>query len=362
MRAILHIGTEKTGSSSIQSLLRKNRSALRRQGYQTSRELGRPSQIALAVAALPTDVRWRVHRRLSLDTDEDVRAYRVDRRSALEKELAGRDGTLLLSCEQLSKLPDEQSVVRLTEWLSCVVSQVTALVYVRRQDSFLVSLYSQALKSGRTAPLDVPDEVVAGAGSKFDYWSLVSRWANVLGPDRVVVRVFERDALVGGDVVKDYLDVVGMHPEVDLAMPSRRNPRLDATGAEFLRLLNHHIPSRSHGRDALRGDVSPTVTRAAQDGPPLAMDPAEGRAFVARFAAGNSKVARRYLGRPDGRLFSDEFPRGQSEGQMLSVERAAEISAAMWMHKQQQYTDVLRRLRQDDDGQGDHDRDGSGSM
>ena len=89
MRAILHIGTEKTGSSSIQSLLRKNRSALRRQGYQTSRELGRPSQIALAVAALPTDVRWRVHRRLSLDTDEDVRAYRVDRRSALEKELAG---------------------------------------------------------------------------------------------------------------------------------------------------------------------------------------------------------------------------------------------------------------------------------
>lgn len=267
----------------------------------------------------------------------------------------GHDGTLLLSCEQLSKLPDEQSIERLTGWLSSVASHITALVYLRRQDSLLVSLYSQALKSGRTAPLDVPDVTVAGAGSKFDYWSLVSRWANVLGADRVVVRVFERDALIGGDVVRDYLDVIGVGSGVDLAMPKRRNPRLDADGAEFLRLLNQHIPDRSHGRHALRGDISPAVTRAARSGPSLGMDPADAQSFVARFAEGNSLVARRYLGRSDGRLFSEEYPGSRAESQQLSVDRAVELAAAIWLHKQQQYTDVVRRL-----GPSDDDRDNDG--
>lgn len=339
MRAVVHIGTEKTGSTSIQSLLRGNRRALGRHGFATSRQLGARSQIALAVVALPDDTRWRAHRVLGLETAEDVQRFRDDRRAALERELAGRAGTLLLSCEQLSKLPpDPANVRRLTDWLDGLVSEVRVLVYLRRQDSLLVSLYSQALKSGRTAPLSVPDEMAAGPGSKFDYAATLSRWADVVGEQNVSARVFERSALVGGDVIDDYLDVIGMDG-ADLTLPDRKNPRLDAHGAEYLRLFNRHVPDRSSGPDPARGDVSPAVTMAAHAGPPIALDPEQARGFVERFAAGNAQVARRFCGRPDGRLFSEEFV-SPPDQQPLTVERAVEIGAALWSHKQQQYLDA----------------------
>jgi hypothetical protein len=345
MQAVLHIGTEKTGSTSIQSLLRGNRRALRRHGFATSKQLGARSQIALAVVALPDDTRWRAHRVLRLDTAEDVRRFRDERRAAVERELAGREGTLLLSCEQLSKLPpDPGNVRRLTDWLDGLVSEVRVLVYLRRQDSLLVSLYSQALKSGRTAPLSVPDETAAGPGSKFDYASSLVRWAEVVGEQNVTARVFERTALVGGDVIEDYLDVIGMDG-ADLALPDRKNPRLDAHGAEYLRLFNRYVPDRSSGPDPARGDVSPAVTMAAHTGPPIALDPEDARRFVQRFAEGNAQVARRFCRRPDGRLFSEEFVSRPDE-QPLTVQRAVEIGASLWSHKQQQYLDALEANRE----------------
>ena len=338
MRALLHIGTEKTGTTSIQRFLRTNRQVLRRQGFATSRELGGKSQVALAVAALPDEPRRRLHRRLGLGTTEDVQAFRHDRRQALARELAGKDGSLLLSCEQLSTLPtSETSVRRLVSWLGDLVDEVQAVVYLRRQDSLLLASYSQSLKLGRTEPLTIPDESVAGPGSKYDYWALVSRWATVLGKHSVQVRVFEPEMLVEGDVVKDYMQVVGITPGPELSLPDRRNPSLDAEGAEFLRLINQHLPAKTDGPDPLRGDVSPAVTLAAHSGPSLTLDPATARHFVSRFEAGNAEIARQFLGWTDSPLFRQDYRHLDEPFAGLTVERAVEISAWLWTEQQRKH-------------------------
>ena len=345
MRAIIHIGTEKTGSTSIQRFLRANRGVLRQHGLLTSSRLGHRSQVALAVASLPDKPTTRLHRRLGLLRPDDVDTYRASRRRALAREVRGAEGTLLLSCEQLSTLPrNEHDVGRLVSWLGDLVDDVGIVVYLRRQDSFLVSLYSQSLKLGGTASLSVPSEAEAGAGSKYDYWALVSRWAAVVGAENVHVRVFEPAALVRADVVRDYMHIIELEDDPALKLPERSNPSLDAEGAEFLRLLNQHVPAKTAGPDARRGDVSPAVTMASHTGPALSLDPDDARAFVSRFEQGNAAVAEHYLGRPGGPLFSQEYASSSGVPTRLSVERAVQISASIWTHKQEQYVDAIKRL------------------
>ena len=345
MRTIVHIGTEKTGSTSIQRFLRTNRRVLRKHGLMTSRSLGPRSQVALAVASLADDRTTRLHRRLGLLRPDEVRAYRASRRAALARDVGGAEGTLLLSCEQLSALPrNEQDVDRLISWLGDLADDIAVVVYLRRQDLFLVSLYSQSLKLGRTQPLSIPSEASGGPGSKYDYWALVSRWAAVVGAENVKVRIFEPAALVQGDVVRDYMGVVGLADDPALDLPERRNPSLDAEGAEFLRLFNQHVPAKTDGPDALRGDVSPAVTLASHTGPALALDPDDARSFVSRFEPGNAAIAEHYLGRPGTPLFSQEYASLSGAPTRLSVERAVQISARIWTHKQEQYMDAIRRL------------------
>ncbi len=42
---------------------------------------------------------------------------------------------------------------------------------------------------------------------RFDFYSILSRWGDVFGDQNITARVYERDQLVGGDVVKDFLSI-----------------------------------------------------------------------------------------------------------------------------------------------------------
>jgi hypothetical protein len=217
-------------------------------------------------------------------------------------------------------------------------------VYLRRQDSMLVALYSQELKSGRTAPLEVPGLDKAGPGSKYDYLAMIDRWSQVVGADRVQPRVFERGQLVGGDVVEDYLDAVGLVPSDEFDYPDERNRSLDAAGMEFLRLFNQHVPDRRLGPNAVRGDIASLLTARAEQGRRMALPVQDARAFVDRFAAGNAVIARGFLHRADGVLFWDGFADGGDAAPPLTVERAVEIAAGLWVEKQSQLLSLQRRV------------------
>jgi hypothetical protein len=345
VKILLHIGTEKTGSTSIQRFLRRNRERLPRHGFATSTSLGPRSHVALAVMSLGDRPTSRLHKRLGLATRSDVEQYRRDRTAALRAELAAyEDATVLLSCEQLSFLPNnQQKVQRLCDWLHGFSEDIRVLVYLRRQDSMLVALYSQELKSGRTAPLEVPGLDKAGAGSKYDYLAMIDRWSQVVGADRVQPRVFERGQLVGGDVIEDYLDAIGLGASDEFDYPDERNPSLDAAGMEFLRLFNQHVPDRRLGPNAVRGDIASLLTARTDQSRRMALPAADARAFVDRFAPGNASIARDFLHRADGVLFRDGYADGSDASPPLTVERAVEISAGLWVEKQSQLLRLQRR-------------------
>ena len=87
MKCILHIGTEKTGTTSLQAFLNLNREILAEQGYLFTKSTGLQNNRSLPVAAYNADRRddfTRLHR---IYNDEDLITYQTATINALRAEL-----------------------------------------------------------------------------------------------------------------------------------------------------------------------------------------------------------------------------------------------------------------------------------
>lgn len=75
MRAILHLGTEKTGTSTIQRFLKKNRKALIEQGFYFMKSTGEADDRKLSVYCLLEEQFDDFHRNNLIDTKEKKQEF-----------------------------------------------------------------------------------------------------------------------------------------------------------------------------------------------------------------------------------------------------------------------------------------------
>jgi hypothetical protein len=224
-------------------------------------------------------------------------------------------------------------VARLKDLLLPLFSDIWIIVYLRRQDDFLLSTYSTSVKSGSTEPLRLP--VPRRADARYNHWTLLSRWADVFGKDRIICRRFEKDTLQSGDVVEDFLEAAALNPALPFRKPAPANQSLDATSLEFLRMFNKHIPSSS--ADA-RGRLLQVLAARPSDGTLVTLEPQELADFMAQFHQSNGQVANAYFGGmrtdSDDPLFaprSDLRPRERPGP--LTAEQAVEIASWLWRRR-----------------------------
>jgi hypothetical protein len=334
VKTIIHIGMQKTGSTAIQQYLHLNRDELAAAGVLFPRGLGRLNQQTLPLIGKGNESISALHRKMKLTNKQSaVTHVRRASRRVRQQIRALRPRTLVLSSEQLSaevRSPDDIS--RFAAWVRNYDSTPTIVVYLRRQDLWLLSRYSMQILYGATHSFEVPDTAATGPGTLFDYRGLVDSWSGEFGKENIVVRVFEREQLVGGDVVLDFMDVIGESALGSLPHPGHPNTSLDASGIEFMRLFNQHVPHMlDNGPNPMRRRLIPAMETLPKSGKSWTLPADLARDFVARFSEGNAEIARNYLGSGDERLFSGDFADGAlPEGRLLSPERAVEIAAYLW--------------------------------
>jgi len=350
MDLYLHIGTEKTGTTAIQRFFKTNREALAERDICYPTAPGNENHLALARAALLFDKRGALRRTAQIRTDDDVHNFRKTLLADLSAELTARPYRFaVMSNEHCSShLLDDEEVVWLKDALAPLFDRIRIVVYLRRQDDYLLSSYSTAVKSGVTHTLAIPRERAIHV--HYDHWDLLSRWARVFGRDNIIARRFEKTSLKSGDVVDDFLDCTGIEASSSFQRPDTANESLDAESLEFLRLFNEHIPRLTDdGISPLRDNVVPLLSKISK-GPLLTLPEAELADFMALFRDSNAKVAAEYFGGVpsggDDPLFAprnDTRPR--VTGVTLSVERTVEICAWLWQNKQAQVDRVTERLK-----------------
>ena len=340
MRVLLHIGSEKTGTTSIQHWAAANRAALAARGILYPEAPGErpnprpePNHVGLALAVSERARRPDLLGMLGLADPAAAAAYgaRMEERLAAEIAAAGC-GTLLLSNEHLSsRLRDEAEVAALRALLERAAGAVTEwriVLYHRRQDEMVQSIYAMRVLHGATEPFRT---AARRDDPRLDPRPILGHFARVFGEASVTARPFDRGRLVGGDAVADLMSLLGVDPRgAGFAPPPRANVSLAGEPLELLRLVNAHLPATREGQpNPARGRLLAALRRLPA-GPRAALAPrAALDAFLARYAEANAEIARRWLRRDDGLLFD---PPGEAEASLpvarpLTAERAVALLA-----------------------------------
>lgn len=332
MKLILHIGTEKTGSTSIQQALAADREALAARGILYPRLFGRPNHTQLAIAAAdpnPNNVQQLVElQRQGVDHP----GYQARLAECLREEKAsGRFDQMIVSSEHFhSRLTKPDAIQRLFHILGIAPQDTRIVVYLRRQDRLAVSHYSTKLKLGST------DEIFQ-VGKELPYYfcfdRLLANWAGFVDPSRISVRLFEMGRMTGGDVVSDFYDVAG------LGLAPSRQPRanrsLSQQQALFLRRFNDIFPQVVDGRiNEERGPVL-KVIRNVGLGESFRPPREAAEAFYTLYRSGNAEVRARYLQDLDRPTLFDEdfseYPEGAAQAG-LDEETLFQFIAAFWRY------------------------------
>ena len=300
---VLHIGSGKTGTSSIQYFLHRHRARLATLGLLYPQTPGRTRHLRLGVYIRPDDeldrnLGWH---RMAV-TDPAVFRRRFRRRLLREIDESGLSHVLLsdeglygssnAALRQLRRLTDE------------IARSVRLIVYLRRQDDHLISRYQQVVKVGEVRRIEEwarPDHA-----KTYDYHARLTAWREEVGPAEFVVRRFERESFVEGSLHQDFLDAARIPMRADqFDRDETRNESLDAESVEFLRVLNI-LRVLEHGVDQMQLDNRKLVARLAEEsaGPALTLPASHLDAVMARWEESNRAVAREFLGDPEGRLFT----------------------------------------------------------
>jgi len=320
---ILHVGTEKTGSTSIQRALELSTQKLQDQGYLFPTTLGSPCHIHLTACALRGSPNHPIRQHLALVDDDVFQHFLKKTKSAFFDELASSScDTVIISDEHINVHLIDQGAMEnyrsICEEFG-VISKV--IIYLRAQDEFRVSLFSEAVKCANLKGFDIdnPLPIFDNLPPRFNYSRILDNLSNVFGEKSLRVGLFEKDALIGGDIVKDFCHKIGGSLSVINSQTIEYNRSLDARIIRPLaQLCKALAPFQSSDQFQLYRSILERVQQSF-DGPGLVMSADRHAAFMEQFRGQNSVLKARYfpsLSRED--LFSTNI-RAQAIGSQTNT-------------------------------------------
>ncbi len=339
MKAIIHIGAEKTGTTSIQTFCSANRALLAKQGVLFPACLGSANHMALTAYALNDDKIEDVRLSRGVSSIGEVACFRDRLVASLAEEIrdAGGVTTLLLSNEHLqSRLVEEDEVARLRSLIGAFADDIHILVYLRRQDRVAVSHYSTRLKIG-AEPVGPIFPLRAAGGplpSYFDYDAMLRRYEAVFGAGNISVQVLEPARLLGGDLLRDFCFRCGLDTSSDYVEPARQNLSLSELGLRFYQRFNARVPRFVADRvNPYRQGIDEAVSKVSSGpGPRARREDAE--AFYRWFEAGNRAINARYFGDDARPLFDTDFTvYDLDQDSEISQEQIIDFATHLWMER-----------------------------
>ncbi len=337
-RCILHIGTEKTGTTSLQAFLALNRDRLAGQGVFVPLTLaplagqGQLNHSRLAVAAMD-DRRFRddLRQEAGIHDLDRLLAYRRATFRAFAEEVAAAPrccDTLLISTEHgHSRLDTDASVAHAKAFLDPFCESYQVVCYLRPQSEMAISLYGMFVLDGVTdieklppvpPPADYTRHVFAKPGY-FDYATLLDRWARVFGEAAMAPRIFERRTLAEGNVIDDAMRHLGLDA-AEFARPATQNNNVSEFAQRFLLRFYGAL-----GRASVSAETRARLGRFLRErfpGQGVAPSRHQVEAFMAQFAEINEAVRARWFPASPA-LFGDtgwKYPREAPDATMSEEE------------------------------------------
>ena len=174
---------------------------------------------------------------------------------------------------------------------------VKVSVYLRRQDLFIESLYSQVIKGQHHVSLSFQEYLNRYPLRLINWLELVEDYAEAFGAEHVNVAVFEKDQLKNKSIIDDFYKQIGIDKPLRLPASQARNERISAEYFERFRSFNStrspdlklQVLRSKNIFSALQFHSTKKVT------PYGFFTPDQRDSFLEQFKASNKKVAQDYL-------------------------------------------------------------------
>ncbi len=333
MKLLLHIGTEKTGSTLLQDWLFANRAALSAQGvYFTDRRERRNNTRLVAYFRSSLDDYTRRHGILDQAAKQQFfTGFEDQMRDEIAAAAASHECMVISSEHFQSRLRQDSEVLRLRDFLAPLFSEVRILCYFREQSSLRLSLYSTALRAGETGPLETFHMDRQAVHPYYDFLGLARRWAGAFGREALDFRLFDRARFAAGDIRQDFLEALPVAVDgdaLDFSLHSR-NESMGYLRARAQRALNEGQPFWDGAGAVNRRNIALREVLDTCDGLMTGdlTDP-NGERFAANFAANNSEFLAEYLP-PDSEFPSPVVASTDPREQQLSLEEVGDIVAEL---------------------------------
>ena len=258
---VLHIGFEKTGSTSIQRFLRLYRDQLASYGYEIPLSLADHREnydtlnhisvtgCAINIGRFPADFKSI----FGLEDRESISRYRLERLRQYAEEIGSfpHDAKVILSNEHCqSRLTSLREIARLKSLLSAFFERVVIVAFIRPQYEVARGLYDSALRAGLYGMDQIPNYDDPARSDRalihrdyFDFFKTLNMWSAVFGRDALRVKLYDGSG-TGLGVVGAFLKELGI-TDIEASDLQRENRGFSNGSRALLEVINRSVSERN---------------------------------------------------------------------------------------------------------------------
>lgn len=246
MKCILHIGTEKTGTTLLQDWLYDNKEVLNINGIYLSENLGETNNRLLPTYFQSSLDDWAVTNGIA--NEEEKKLYFkgfLDRFTTEITNASKTHHTFVITSEHFhSRLRQKEEIEELHSVLTSLFDKLEVICYFREQYDMVVSVYSTLLKADNFSELDDFVEQAKPENYYYNFLKIADNWSDVFGRNNCNFRLYDRDKFVGNDIRLDFLSAMknGLNSEQLNMGRASSNKSLYLLQTAAFRAVNRNIP------------------------------------------------------------------------------------------------------------------------
>ncbi|WP_146140415.1 hypothetical protein [Zobellella endophytica] len=292
----IHIGANKNGSTTLQKFLASNQDRLLN------------DNVVYPKAGLFNSAHYHISDVLGYGPKLN-RNERLDIISEVKQELesTGIDNAVI-SSEYFILSRSPESVKKAFQDYN-----IKIIIYLRRHDLWLESLYNQAVK---TTPCPSWDKgiksFISNLGTRkkqhLDYKVLLELWSDVFGRENIIVRPFERMQFKNGSLYDDFLDCIKVSDATSYIIPkSSMNTSVPVKLLDLIDSINRKEDINTHIKNITISKILSSC-EIMDEKKVFNLNPSERLELIEQHQESYCFIAKEYLSRENGALFYEPLP------------------------------------------------------
>ena len=261
----LHIGQSKTGSTSIQAFLKKNKKNLLLQGFYTT-DLFKTNGLADMLLPFRYSNRGFLRRKNyqkwlkcnpkgTSESADDISLVSW-KKFVNEVNQSPSTSSWILSSEDLYlNTTEDEDIKSLRDDLYGIFDKVFVLAYVRQPIYYAISSFSQSIKGGKSQLSQIPDVKDRVSERYWNYHERLKPWLHHFGTDSICLNRFQKSQFIELSLLDTFSRSCGFN-SLNFNYPKTSNPSLSLTGLRLLLYINKNYTVSALRRNAVIKEIS----------------------------------------------------------------------------------------------------------